>query len=147
MMSNYEKKSLGLGVFVRHLMLLHIRFHFSSLPCDIFWRVVLYSCVPILSVPVYFQSGPDYRSEESRRIHCTKCGNSHIWICTSRTKAKARWCQVINHRSNQLQNSQSIIVLHICYFKISLESNVGLWSIPSSERWRWMGRTQRDITL
>jgi DnaJ family protein C protein 14 len=39
------------------------------------------------------QSGPDYRSDESRRIHCTKCGNSHIWICTNRTKAKARWCQ------------------------------------------------------
>ncbi|KAF8103470.1 hypothetical protein N665_0188s0406 [Sinapis alba] len=39
------------------------------------------------------QSGPGYRAEESRRIHCTKCGNSHIWVCTSRTKAKARWCQ------------------------------------------------------
>ncbi|KAH0920422.1 hypothetical protein HID58_028082 [Brassica napus] len=39
------------------------------------------------------QSGAGYRAEESRRIHCTKCGNSHIWVCTSRTKAKARWCQ------------------------------------------------------
>ncbi|XP_043701104.1 uncharacterized protein LOC122651683 isoform X2 [Telopea speciosissima] len=39
------------------------------------------------------QDGTDYCSEESRRIHCTKCGNSHIWICTNRTKAKARWCQ------------------------------------------------------
>ncbi|KAJ4884724.1 Chaperone DnaJ-domain superfamily protein [Raphanus sativus] len=39
------------------------------------------------------QSGHGYRSEESRRIHCTKCGNSHIWVCTSRTKAEARWCQ------------------------------------------------------
>ncbi|KAG2268445.1 hypothetical protein Bca52824_063000 [Brassica carinata] len=39
------------------------------------------------------QNGPDYRSEESRRIHCTKCGNSHIWVCTNRSKAKARWCQ------------------------------------------------------
>ncbi|XP_077243868.1 chaperone DnaJ-domain superfamily protein [Tasmannia lanceolata] len=39
------------------------------------------------------QDGVDYRSEESRRIQCTKCGNSHIWICTHRTKAKARWCQ------------------------------------------------------
>ncbi|XP_043688402.1 uncharacterized protein LOC122639594 isoform X2 [Telopea speciosissima] len=37
--------------------------------------------------------GMDYRSDESRRIHCTKCGNAHIWICTNRTKAKARWCQ------------------------------------------------------
>ncbi|CAN6454577.1 unnamed protein product [Victoria cruziana] len=37
--------------------------------------------------------GVDYRSEESRRIHCTKCGNFHIWVCTSRSKAKARWCQ------------------------------------------------------
>ncbi|KAK9132671.1 hypothetical protein Scep_012199 [Stephania cephalantha] len=35
----------------------------------------------------------EYHSEESRRIQCTKCGNSHIWICTNRTKAKARWCQ------------------------------------------------------
>lgn len=34
-----------------------------------------------------------YYSEESRRIQCTKCGNSHIWVCTKRTKAKARWCQ------------------------------------------------------
>ncbi|KAG6418883.1 hypothetical protein SASPL_121089 [Salvia splendens] len=35
----------------------------------------------------------DVCSEESRRIQCTKCGNSHIWVCTNRTKAKARWCQ------------------------------------------------------
>eukprot|EP00268_Persea_americana_P037236 TRINITY_DN3688_c0_g2_i2.p1 TRINITY_DN3688_c0_g2~~TRINITY_DN3688_c0_g2_i2.p1 ORF type:complete len:542 (+),score=69.90 TRINITY_DN3688_c0_g2_i2:1003-2628(+) len=39
------------------------------------------------------QEGVVYRSEESRRIQCTKCGNSHIWICTNRTKANARWCQ------------------------------------------------------
>ncbi|XP_034212146.1 uncharacterized protein LOC117624801 isoform X2 [Prunus dulcis] len=39
------------------------------------------------------QDGPDYCSEESRRIQCTKCGNSHIWVCTNRSKAKARWCQ------------------------------------------------------
>ncbi|XXG74672.1 hypothetical protein AAC387_Pa07g3332 [Persea americana] len=39
------------------------------------------------------QAGVDYRSEESRCIPCTKCGNSHLWICTNRTKAKARWCQ------------------------------------------------------
>ncbi|KAJ4980727.1 hypothetical protein NE237_031564 [Protea cynaroides] len=39
------------------------------------------------------QDGMDYHSEESRRIQCTKCGNSHIWICTNRTKPKARWCQ------------------------------------------------------
>ncbi|KAA8523472.1 hypothetical protein F0562_009895 [Nyssa sinensis] len=39
------------------------------------------------------QDSPDYLSEESRRIQCTKCGNSHIWVCTNRTKAKARWCQ------------------------------------------------------
>ncbi|KAK2638581.1 hypothetical protein Ddye_026376 [Dipteronia dyeriana] len=36
---------------------------------------------------------PDYCAEESRRIHCTKCGNSHIWVCTNRSKSKARWCQ------------------------------------------------------
>ncbi|KAH6768163.1 Chaperone DnaJ-domain superfamily protein [Perilla frutescens var. frutescens] len=35
----------------------------------------------------------DFCSEESRRIQCTKCGKSHIWVCTNRTKAKARWCQ------------------------------------------------------
>ncbi|AAG10814.1 Similar to DNAJ proteins [Arabidopsis thaliana] len=39
------------------------------------------------------QNSAAYRSEESRRIHCTKCGNSHIWVCTNRSKAKARWCQ------------------------------------------------------
>ncbi|MFQ6650660.1 hypothetical protein Gotur_023608 [Gossypium turneri] len=39
------------------------------------------------------QPSPDYCSEESRRIQCTKCGNSHIWVCTNRNKAKARWCQ------------------------------------------------------
>lgn len=39
------------------------------------------------------KEGPDYFSEESRRIQCTKCGNSHIWVCTNRSKAKARWCQ------------------------------------------------------
>ncbi|CAK7323935.1 unnamed protein product [Dovyalis caffra] len=39
------------------------------------------------------QDNPDYCSEESRRIQCTKCGNSHIWVCTNRSKAKARWCQ------------------------------------------------------
>ncbi|CAH9052921.1 unnamed protein product [Cuscuta epithymum] len=35
----------------------------------------------------------DYCSKESRLIKCTKCCNSHIWVCTNRTKAKARWCQ------------------------------------------------------
>ncbi|KAI3841659.1 hypothetical protein MKW92_040731 [Papaver armeniacum] len=35
------------------------------------------------------QDAADYRSDESRRIHCTKCGNSHVWICTNRTKDKA----------------------------------------------------------
>uniref|UniRef100_A0A1D1YEW2 DnaJ subfamily C member 14 n=3 Tax=Anthurium amnicola TaxID=1678845 RepID=A0A1D1YEW2_9ARAE len=39
------------------------------------------------------QDGVEFRSEESRCIECTKCGNSHIWICTNRSKAKARWCQ------------------------------------------------------
>ncbi|KAJ4751652.1 Chaperone protein DnaJ [Rhynchospora pubera] len=28
-----------------------------------------------------------------RRIVCKKCGDSHIWICTDRSKSKARWCQ------------------------------------------------------
>ncbi|XP_062203712.1 uncharacterized protein LOC133905919 isoform X2 [Phragmites australis] len=39
------------------------------------------------------QSGVEFLSEESRRIQCTKCGNFHIWICTKRSKAKARFCQ------------------------------------------------------
>ncbi|KAK9674563.1 hypothetical protein RND81_12G241000 [Saponaria officinalis] len=39
------------------------------------------------------QETREYFTEESRRIQCTKCGNSHIWICTNRCKAKARWCQ------------------------------------------------------
>ncbi|KAK1367218.1 dnaJ-like [Heracleum sosnowskyi] len=39
------------------------------------------------------QGRSDYCSEESRRIQCTKCGNSHIWVCTNKMKTKARWCQ------------------------------------------------------
>ncbi|KAL2473179.1 Chaperone DnaJ-domain superfamily protein [Forsythia ovata] len=39
------------------------------------------------------QDTAGFVTEESRRIQCTKCGNSHIWVCTNRTKAKARWCQ------------------------------------------------------
>ncbi|MFS7922282.1 putative DnaJ domain, cleavage inducing molecular chaperone, Jiv, Chaperone J-domain superfamily [Helianthus anomalus] len=39
------------------------------------------------------QDNSDYCSVESRRIQCTKCGHSHIWICTNRIKSKARWCQ------------------------------------------------------
>ncbi|MFS7963829.1 putative DnaJ domain, cleavage inducing molecular chaperone, Jiv, Chaperone J-domain superfamily [Helianthus anomalus] len=39
------------------------------------------------------QESSEYCSEESRRIHCTKCSHSHIWICTNRAKSKARWCQ------------------------------------------------------
>lgn len=39
------------------------------------------------------QDAREYFSEESRRIQCTKCGHSHIWVCTNRSKAKARWCQ------------------------------------------------------
>lgn len=39
------------------------------------------------------QNGLNFHSDESRRIECTKCGNSHIWICTSKSKATARWCQ------------------------------------------------------
>lgn len=36
----------------------------------------------------------DYCSEESRHVKCTKCGYLHVWVCTNRTKSKARWCQV-----------------------------------------------------
>ncbi|XP_021743232.1 uncharacterized protein LOC110709330 [Chenopodium quinoa] len=39
------------------------------------------------------QESREFFTEESRRIQCTKCGNSHIWVCTNRSKAKARWCQ------------------------------------------------------
>ncbi|KAK9674287.1 hypothetical protein RND81_12G223500 [Saponaria officinalis] len=39
------------------------------------------------------QGTHEYLTEESRRIQCTKCGNSHIWVCTNRCKGKARWCQ------------------------------------------------------
>ncbi|CAI9772809.1 unnamed protein product [Fraxinus pennsylvanica] len=39
------------------------------------------------------QDTAGFVSEESRCIQCTKCGNSHIWVCTNRMKAKARWCQ------------------------------------------------------
>ncbi|KAI3456723.1 hypothetical protein Pfo_013386 [Paulownia fortunei] len=50
-------------------------------------------CVLQKSASTSYQSTTDFCSEESRRIQCTKCGNSHIWVCTNRTKAKARWCQ------------------------------------------------------
>ncbi|KAI6687067.1 hypothetical protein NL676_023895 [Syzygium grande] len=39
------------------------------------------------------QANQDYCAEESRRIQCTKCGNSHVWVCTNRSKTNARWCQ------------------------------------------------------
>ncbi|XP_071692476.1 uncharacterized protein [Rutidosis leptorrhynchoides] len=47
------------------------------------------------------QDMADYCSEESRRIQYTKCGHSHIWICTNRTKSKARWCQGMVCRPNR----------------------------------------------
>ncbi|KAG8386590.1 hypothetical protein BUALT_Bualt03G0164100 [Buddleja alternifolia] len=50
-------------------------------------------CVLQKSPSTSYQNSTDFCSEESRRIQCTKCGNSHIWVCTNRTKAKARWCQ------------------------------------------------------
>lgn len=50
-------------------------------------------CVLQRSSSTSHQDSSDYCLEESRRIQCTKCGNSHIWVCTNRTKAKARWCQ------------------------------------------------------
>jgi Cleavage inducing molecular chaperone len=40
-----------------------------------------------------------------RQIVCKKCGGSHIWICTDRSKAKARWCQV------------SFLSYILCYWK------------------------------
>ncbi|XP_051128303.1 uncharacterized protein LOC127249521 [Andrographis paniculata] len=50
-------------------------------------------CVMQKSASTSCQNTTEFCSEESRRIQCTKCGNSHIWVCTNRTKAKARWCQ------------------------------------------------------
>ncbi|KAL0009062.1 hypothetical protein SO802_010564 [Lithocarpus litseifolius] len=35
-----------------------------------------------------YEGNQDYRSEETRCIQCTKCGLSHIWLCTNRSKAK-----------------------------------------------------------
>ncbi|XP_071696329.1 uncharacterized protein [Rutidosis leptorrhynchoides] len=35
----------------------------------------------------------NYCSDDLKHIQCTKCGNIHIWICTNRTRLKARWCQ------------------------------------------------------
>lgn len=57
------------------------------------WNLPFYLLF-ILLTSYNHQAGVDHRSEESRCIQCTKCGNSHLWICTNRTKAKARWCQV-----------------------------------------------------
>ncbi|KAL9232512.1 hypothetical protein vseg_007619 [Gypsophila vaccaria] len=39
------------------------------------------------------QETREHFTEESRRIQCTKCDDSHVWVCTNRCKAKARWCQ------------------------------------------------------
>ncbi|KAH9621349.1 hypothetical protein KSS87_014796 [Heliosperma pusillum] len=39
------------------------------------------------------QETQEYFTEESRQIQCTKCGDSHTWVCTNRSKTKARWCQ------------------------------------------------------
>ncbi|XP_051124813.1 uncharacterized protein LOC127247129 isoform X2 [Andrographis paniculata] len=50
-------------------------------------------CVMRKSSSTSHQNPADVCSEDSRRIHCTKCGNSHVWVCTTRNKAKARWCQ------------------------------------------------------
>ncbi|KAL8126577.1 hypothetical protein AgCh_013735 [Apium graveolens] len=52
-----------------------------------------YKSVAQKSPDISHQGRSDYCSEESRRIQCTKCGNSHIWVCTNRTKTMARWCQ------------------------------------------------------
>ncbi|KAL2943531.1 Chaperone protein DnaJ [Bienertia sinuspersici] len=41
-----------------------------------------------------YEEAREFFSEESRRIQCTKCGHSHIWVCTNRPKAKARWIAV-----------------------------------------------------
>ncbi|XP_011100725.1 uncharacterized protein LOC105178865 [Sesamum indicum] len=30
---------------------------------------------------------------ESRRIACKKCGFFHLWVCTKKSKSRARWCQ------------------------------------------------------
>lgn len=57
------------------------------------WCVVMQLYNPFLIIQNK-QESADYCAEESRCIHCTKCGNSHIWVCTNRTKTKARWCQV-----------------------------------------------------
>ncbi|KAF9620913.1 hypothetical protein IFM89_015310 [Coptis chinensis] len=47
-----------------------------------------------------FASGFSHSTEDlqgdSRRIACKKCGSFHIWIHTSRSKSKARWCQDCN---------------------------------------------------
>ncbi|KAI4388016.1 hypothetical protein MLD38_000393 [Melastoma candidum] len=39
------------------------------------------------------QESRDYCAQESRRIECTICGYSHVWVCTGRIKTTARWCQ------------------------------------------------------
>ncbi|CAH8356197.1 unnamed protein product [Eruca vesicaria subsp. sativa] len=64
------------------------------------------------------QSGPGYRSEESRCIHCTKCGNSHIWVCTSRTKAKARWCQVIESKPGKMLLFECSLSDHLIWLNV-----------------------------
>ncbi|KAI3721056.1 hypothetical protein L2E82_32059 [Cichorium intybus] len=47
------------------------------------------------------QENGDYCSVESRRIQCTKCGHSHIWICTNRIKSKARWCRLEKRKNKR----------------------------------------------
>lgn len=73
---------------------------------------------------------------ESRRIQCTKCGHSHIWICTNRIKSKARWCQV-----GTFYKKRKIDINLIPFMDklMRLEYVAGLLSISSSKRRGWVG--------
>lgn len=44
----------------------------------------------------HFEADNEGVHGESRRVACKKCGNFHKWICTERSKLRARWCQDCN---------------------------------------------------
>ncbi|OAY81408.1 hypothetical protein ACMD2_01802 [Ananas comosus] len=89
------------------------------------------------------KGGGEFISEESRRIQCTKCGNFHTWICTCRSKARARWCQdcsqfhlakdgdgwVENNRSPFFSTSQKVDIPRAFVCAESKIFDVSEWAI------------------
>ena len=116
------------------------------LPSYPFFFILLILILRNINTFYNYQEGVVYRSEESRRIQCTKCGNSHIWICTNRTKANARWCQVRRICISRYYGVQLLVHCFRTLYELLCnrlhKGNLasGLLPIPPCQRWRWMGR-------